>query len=495
MGIHPGALVQLLPQTLVGFFALLMLLLGLGSRSDTSRRYLGLLALLGGVVALIFIFWQWSWVDKSAFFHGAIEVSRYSLFFCALLVSSVIGCTLLAIAYFSEYSSERGEYYALMFLSLLGGLMAVSSVDLISIYVSLELMLIPAYGMTAYRRRRMRGIESALKFFLPGAVSSAMLLLGIALTYGVFATTNLNDIAGFAPQLSEVPHSWASLGLAFMLAGLLTRMAATPFHAWLPDTYEGAPSPVAAFIDTAIKIAVAAVLVRLLIQPFYAFAKGGAGWRDLMWLLAIVSMSFGNLVAIVQQNLKRMLAYSSIANAGFILAATATLTQSAASNGAGALLYYLAYYVVVSCGLFAVVVLLGRFGKDKLEVDRDLQGFGYISPALGAAFSILLLALAGAPPSMGFFARFQIMRHLMGHGMTALTLVMLANMMVALYYCLRVVAVIYRKEKTDSPTTLAVHYPASLVAAIALCAVLALLLGVYPTPLQAVAEAAAASLF
>ncbi|HXK08911.1 MAG TPA: NADH-quinone oxidoreductase subunit N [Vicinamibacteria bacterium] len=415
---------------------------------------------------------------------GALAADDFSLFLHALVLGTAAVAVLLSPSYLRAAGIERGEYYALLLFSVVGMLGLVSALELVSIFVALEIMSIALYGMAGMDRSRPESQESALKYFVTGAFASAFFLYGIALLYGASGSTSLVVVARSMGVLAPSSSLLAVLGAAMLLVGFGFKVASVPFHMWAPDVYEGAPTPATAFMSAGVKAAAFGALLRVFDSALPGLASR---WQPLVAVLAMVTMVVGNLAALAQPNLKRMLAYSSVAHAGYVLSALV-----AAPGVAGeAVLFYLVAYAAVNLGAFGTIAALARGGREPLAL-RDVAGLASRRPALAAALTVFLISLTGIPVTAGFVGKFYLFRAAVDAGWWGLALVGVIMSVVSAYYYLRVVVAMYMSEPVGEDTWSAVS-PASALA-LSVSAALTLLLGVWPAPLLALARAAAHSL-
>jgi NADH-quinone oxidoreductase subunit N len=354
-----------------------------------------------------------------------------------------------------------------------------SAVELVLIFIALEISSISTYILAGFRRRVAASAEASLKYFLLGSFATAFFLYGIALMFGATGTTSIHALA----SALRAPHTpqLAYVAVAFLFVGLGFKVASAPFHVWTPDVYEGAPAPVVALMSTAPKAAAFAVLLRIF------FAANAPSWFWLVWVSAALTMTLGNLGALVQTNIKRMLAYSSIAHAGYLLVAFAAAGQV----GVSAAIFYTAAYGAMNLGAFAVITYFARAGERYVTLD-DYAGLGRRSPALAAVLSIFLLSLIGIPITGGFFAKFYVFTAAFQSHLTGLVLVGVINSAIAAYYYLRVLVVMYMREpREDAPLP---PVPTAMTAALAVCALATLWMGVLPGPVLDYAARAASDL-
>jgi NADH-quinone oxidoreductase subunit N len=442
---------------------------------------LSLLGLAGALASVIVLCLQGV---HGATLGGAYVLDDYSLFLHGLILSVGIVAVLIAPSYLRATGAERGEYYALVLFSLVGMLGLVSCLELLALFVALEIMSVALYAAAGLHRDRPESTESALKYFLTGAFSSAFFLYGVALLYGVSGSTWVDRIAVQVAAASGPQSTLALLGAGFLLVGFTFKVAGVPFHMWAPDVYEGAPTSVTALMAAGVKAAAFGGFLRVFLRALPGLAEQ---WQPAVAALAVMTMIVGNLGALAQSNLKRMLAYSSIAHAGYLLSALV------ASPGAGteAALFYLVAYAVVNLGGFGALAALARDGREPLSLD-DVSGLSRRHPALAAAVAVFMISLTGVPVSAGFVGKFYLFRAAVDAGYVALALVGFLMSVVSGYYYLRVVVAMYMREPPAEDAWAAVS-PASALA-LSFSTVLVLGLGVYPSPLLDWARQAAQSL-
>ena len=396
-----------------------------------------------------------------------LRLDAFAAYATALIgVASFLVCW-LSIAYLAELRINHGEYYALLLLSTAGMFLLVGSIDLLALFLGLELMSIPLYVLAGFDRRNLRSNESSFKYFLVGSFASAILLYGIALIYGVTGALDFESIRkGFPPG-----NPLGTIGLALVIVGFAFKVASAPFHQWAPDVYEGAPTSVTAFMAITVKVAAFMALLRLLTQ---AFGPVAAGLTDLFWVLAAATIVIGNVMAVIQNNLKRLLAYSSIAHAGYILIGFAT----GSIESYGAVLFYLLVYVFTNLGAFAVLVTLSEAGHDCDSFD-DLAGLARQRPGLAALLTIFALSLAGIPGTAGFVAKFVLFKAAVASGETVLAIIGVLGSVVSVYYYLRLPVVMYMTE-AKSQTHRREASTGELLT-LAFCVAVVLFLGFFPS--------------
>ena len=408
-------------------------------------------------------------------FDGAYVVDDFALVMKALFLIAGYVVILLSTNYIAEGDYHEGEYYFLLLSSLLGMSVMASSRDLVSIFVALELLSIPAYMLAAWHKRDLKGNEAGMKYYLMGVFASAVLLYGMSLLYGITGSTLLSEIGA---QIGEKPSSVPiiTLGILFIVVGFGFKVSAVPFHTWAPDTYEGAPTPIASFLAVASK---AAGFVALLSLVFVAFPGRSDVVEPLMWILAAVTMTVGNLIALRQTNIVRLLAYSSVAQAGFMLAPLAVVGD-AGQEALTAVVVYLLVYTAMNLGAFAVVIAVAR-RTGSAEID-SYRGLFQYSPALAVLMTVFLFALAGIPPLGGWVAKFVVFRALLSAGTfwgAALAVLVAVNSVIALYYYANVARQMWFQDAPEGETT-AVRVPFALTAALGIAGLGTLAFGIFP---------------
>ena len=407
-------------------------------------------------------------------FGGAYVVDRYSLLFKGLFLVAGYIVLLMSSNYLAEGDYYEGEYSFLLVCSLLGMVVMSSARDLITIFVALEMLSIPAYLLAGWRKRDLKSNEAALKYYLLGVVASTVMLYGMSLVYGITGATMLTEISG---KLSDEPI--AIVGIFMVICGFAFKVSAVPFHQWAPDTYEGAPTPITAFLSVASKAAGFVALVQLVYVGFFGQANV---WQPTFWLLAVLTMIVGNLIALRQTNIVRMLAYSSVAQAGFIIAplAVAGVNKTSAESAFSAVSMYLLVYALMNLGAFAMVIAVAR--KTRSGEISSYGGLFHYAPFPALMMTIFLFSLAGIPPLGGFWAKFYVFKALMDAGnmwAVILAVIAAANSVIAFYYYANVMREMWMKPVLDGDTR-AIKIPTALATAVALCAVGVVVSGVYP---------------
>ncbi|MDQ1445838.1 MAG: NADH-quinone oxidoreductase subunit [Acidimicrobiaceae bacterium] len=366
---------------------------------------------------------------------NALVVDGFACFMMIVIAVAVVLGALLADSYLRREGLDGPEFYVLVLLSAAGGMFMATANDLIVLFLGLEILSIALYVLTGYHRRRAESREAAMKYFILGAFSSALFLYGIALMYGATGSTNLVEIGSFLAQNVVTNDGLLLAGLVLILVGLGFKVAAVPFHAWTPDVYQGAPTPVTGFMAAAAKAAGFAGLLRVL---FTTFGSQRLDWQPLVWALAVLTLLVGSTLAVVQSDIKRMLAYSSISHAGYVLIGL----QAATDRGIAGSLYYLLAYTFMVLGSFAVVTLVGRRGDDAHDLD-NYRGLATRRPALALAFTVLLMAQAGIPFTTGFLAKFYVIGAAVQAHSYALALIGMVAAVIAAFFYLRVIVLMY----------------------------------------------------
>jgi NADH-quinone oxidoreductase subunit N len=478
-------LTPVLPAFIVAVCGLVVLLVQAFTPREGSSALLAPLSLAGIAGAFAAVVLTARGRGLGAVLGGSVAADQYSLFFHALILGIAAVAVLLSPSYLRATGRERGEYYGLLLFSVVGMLGLVSSLDLVSIFVALEIMSVAVYALAAFHRDRLESQESAVKYFITGAFSSAFFLYGVALLYGLSGSTSLARIAQAAAASGQTgQHGLALLGVGFLLVGFGFKVASVPFHMWAPDVYEGAPTTVTALMSAGVKAAAFGAFLRVFLQALPSLA---AQWQPAVAILAVLSMVVGNLGALAQSNIKRMLAFSSVAHAGYLL----TALVAAPGLGPEAILFYLVAYAAVNLGGFGAIAALARGNREPLSLD-DMAGLGERRPLLAAGLTVFLISLTGVPISAGFVGKFHLFRAAVEAGYTSLAIVGMLMSVVSAYYYLRVVVAMYMREPVGEDVWAPVGVASGVALAVAVAATL--ILGVYPGPLLVWARAAATSL-
>jgi NADH-quinone oxidoreductase subunit N len=468
-----------------------------------KRRWGGLwmgLTVITGLASLAVSLWLWHRVvtDKKAIITigHALVLDGYTVFFFALVSTAVILTALIADSYLRREGLDGPELYILALLSASGAMIMAEANDLLVIFLGLEILSIALYVLAGYHRRRRESGEAAMKYFVLGAFSSAIFLYGIALVYGATGSTRLDEIATFLAR-THLTRGVLYAGLALLIVGLGFKVAAVPFHTWTPDVYQGSPTPVTGFMAATAKAAGFAGLIRILIS---AFPSVGTDWRPIIWALAVLTLLVGAILAIIQTDVKRMLAYSSISHAGYILVGV----QAATNEGVAGALFYLFAYMVMVLGAFAVVSLVGG----RSEAHNDLESYRGLAarrPVLALSLVVFLLAQAGVPFTTGFMAKFYVVRAAVDQGQYALAVIAMLAAAIAAFFYLRLGILMYSPLDSDSSEAVAngsggavavaadtrrITIPVALGVALALCAAFTIVVGIAPAPMIDVAKKA-----
>ena len=427
-------LIALAPVLVLSVFAMLVLVLDLwGGRNKSLLVFTSLVGLL---MTAISAFAKHPIPAYS--FNDSYVVDHLSLFFiCIFTISSALAI-LLSVEYNEREGIRAGEYYALILFCTVGMILLASSTDMIMIFLGIEIVSICLYVLAGIRRNDHRSNEAALKYFLLGAFATGFLLYGMTLVYGSTGSTNLFKIAEFVKNPSAQSNPLLMMGLVLLVIGFGFKVASVPFHMWAPDVYQGAPTPVTAFMAVGPKAAAFAAFFRVFAD---AFPEMSSSWEMLLSIIAVLSMFVGNLGAIMQTNIKRMLAFSSISHAGYILMAIIAKN----SLGSSSLLFYMLSYAFMTFGVFGIVIILGRKGEENLEI-KNYSGLAYKHPVIALSMTIFLLSLGGLPPFAGFVAKFYLFSAAIQEGLLTLVIIAVLNSAISFYYYLKVVVFMYMKE-------------------------------------------------
>jgi NADH-quinone oxidoreductase subunit N len=471
--LYTELLLALLPELVLTGWTLVILLF-VAWRHSTVRdlRITGWLTLAALISAAVATWWLWWHRTEIEGLAGMIAADDFRWVATWLFLGAAALTVLISFSYLEREQLLAPEYYVLILFATLGMMVMAAGADLMVVFLGLELMSVAVYVLAGLDRRRAKSAEAALKYFLLGAFASGFLLYGIALIYGATGTTNIGFI-GVQASLGGTSFMLLA-GLALLLVGFGFKVAAVPFHMWAPDVYDGAPTPVTAFMATGVKAAAFAALFRILFEGFAVVAV----WRDILWWLAIVTMVGGNLFALGQRSLKRMLAYSSVAHAGYLLVAVA----SARPSGTSAFLVYLVAYTLMSLGAFTLLAAKGRGGESDVTAD-DLAGLGQRKPWLAFALSVCMLSLLGFPGTAGFIGKWSILVAATLAGETALAAALVLTSVVSAGYYLPVVMAMYMKPEPGETAHSDVRLDRLANAALAIVVAGLLLFGVWPNRL------------
>jgi NADH-quinone oxidoreductase subunit N len=475
----PDDLLRFAPELVLTIAATLLMVLD-PFFAKKSPRLFGHLSIAAFIIALVAAAAANS-VPGPAY-SNLLVIDGFGTFFRILVISIGILAVLSSYRYLAREKAETSEFHALLLFSVVGQCIMVTANDLIMIFIGLEISSIATYILAGYLRDDKRNNEAALKYFLLGSFATAFFLYGVALVYGISGSTKLDEIRTVLATPESDAFAMVSVAAALMFVGLAFKVSAAPFQIWAPDVYQGAPAPVSAFMATGPKAAAFAIFLRIFLTAFQSIA---GGWEPLIWISALLSMTIGNFAALTQTNLKRMLAYSSIAHAGYILVALAARSDI----GTAAAMFYLAGYAFMNIGAFAVVIHISGKGERNLKID-DLAGLARRQPVTAAMMTIFLLSLIGVPLTGGFFGKFYIFRAALDSNLVWLTVLGLLNSAVAAYYYLRLLVVMYMYEPGEVSNNLE-PLTFGLRAALTLSAIGTFVLGILPGALVSFAQRSA----
>ena len=473
---------RILPEILMTLTGVLVMLVESVLKPNTSRKPLGIVAILGTLAALAASIYQ-LYIPAGTAFFGSVQTDAFSVFFHLVIGGIVLVTLLISLDYFAGHTSYVGEFYALILFAATGMMLMTSSVELLLVFISLEISSISTYILVGYRKHTATSPEASIKYFLLGSFATAFFLYGIALCFGATGSTNLYDIAheiarGASPLLLTV-----ALGL--MLIGLGFKVSLAPFHVWTPDVYEGAPAPVVGLMSTGPKAAAFAVLLRI---TYGAYGTATHLWMPLLWILAVLSMTIGNLGALTQRNVKRMLAYSSIAHAGYLLVAFTAL----APMGIAAASFYTAAYAAMNVGAFGIISYLSGYDEKRTNLS-DYAGIARRHPVAAAAFAVFLISLIGIPFTAGFFGKFYVFTAAVSSGHAWLAIIGLLNSGVAAFYYLRLLGQMYMLPEDPAREPDGVRAHPSFVLGMAILVLAVFVLGIFPGRALRLARSGAAT--
>jgi NADH-quinone oxidoreductase subunit N len=481
----------LLPEIVLCCFGMLVLVAGVSGRHRPGRSgepsaapsfgaisELGWLALVGLLIAGFFNGWLYSVTEVGS--ASLVAVDDFRLFANWIFLIAAALSILISFSYVYRQRLQAGEFYGLILLSTAGMMFMAGARDLVVMFLGLEVMSISVYALTAFNRRDRRSAEAGLKYFLLGAFATGFLLYGIALVYGATGSTNIGAI-GEAISGGSATGGMLALGIGLMVVGFAFKVSAVPFHMWTPDVYEGAPAPVTAFMSVAVKAAAFIALVRVFLVGFDGAYET---WYPLFWWLAAITMVTANLIALVQSNVKRMLAYSSIAHAGYLLVAL-TAANSVAVAG---ILFYLLVYTVMNVGAFAIVISVAHQGEERLQIE-DYAGFGWSQPMLGVFLTIFLLSLAGFPGTGGFMGKIYLLQGAADAELWVLMTILVLTTLASYWYYLRVAWFMWMKDPVRADQHGLVISPLPMRAALFASVAVIIYLGLFPGAMLDFAQA------
>ncbi|HEY1960265.1 MAG TPA: NADH-quinone oxidoreductase subunit N [Polyangiaceae bacterium] len=498
----------LAPLLMVGVGALLLMLVEVLVKSRGGFALGTTLIFVAGGVAAMALWWYGTENLDTAALSPWLTIDRFSLFFDGILCLGGALAALLAGGYLPEHNLDRGEFYSLLLFSTFGAMMLASAGDLLTLFLGLETMSIGAYALTAFRRASPRSAEGGLKYFLLGSFAAAVMLYGFALLYGATGHTDLvgigaaikNVVADAAPMAGApvVAKGAAApmivIALLLVMVGLVFKVSAVPFHMWTPDAYEGAPTPATTYMAVVVKAGAFAMMLRVLLVVFgdSTSMSWSNGWPPVLAALAVATMTVANLVAGRQESVKRMLAYSSIAHAGYLLVGVVATTRTA-PQAIGTVLFYLLVYTASTAGAFGSLILCGRRGAEAVSYE-DLAGIGRRHPAAALSFSLFALSLAGIPPTAGFFGKYFLFRASIDAGFYWLTIIAFINSVIGAYYYLRVLVYMYMREPAAGAPVATPMRSSYVNAALIVSAIVVIALGFMPSRSFDIAIAAARTL-
>ena len=467
----------IMPEIILSVLGMALLLVNvfIPSKSKTYLVWLSLIGIVGAGLAAVS-----GWGVTVSSFSGSVVQDDFGTFFKIIFLVAAGLAVLISDQYMERENCNHGELYPLILFTTVGMMLMAAATDLMTLFLGLELMSVCLYVLAGFNRTNIKSSESGLKYFLLGAFSTGFLLYGMALIYGATGTTRIEKIAEMVPQVGGAGNAMLLIGLLLMLTGFLFKIAAVPFHMWTPDVYEGAPTPMTAFMSAGPKAAGFAALVRLLMDVFPAMK---AEWTDLLWVLAVLTMTVGNFAALRQDNIKRMLAYSSIAHAGYALVGLV----AANTTGTSGILFYMLSYAFMNIGAFAVIVLVGKQGEPNGTV-MDFAGLGQKRPLLAAAMALFLFSLAGMPPTAGFIGKFYLFSGAVQEGYIWLAIIGVLNSAASVYYYLRVMVYMYFKPGEQEFDWVTVSAPVAL--ALVISAAGSLIPGIVPSVILQFAQQA-----
>ncbi|MEN6371041.1 MAG: NADH-quinone oxidoreductase subunit N [Armatimonadota bacterium] len=467
--------VVVIPEIILIVTAAIILMLDAFAKraSDKASPWVALIGCIAGLVAVGFM-----WGRHLSGFGGMLIADNFSELVKMVILTAAALAILLSVDYARREEFQQGEYYSLMLLSTVGMLFLASSANLIMVFLSLEILSIALYIMAGFATGRQRSQEAGMKYFLLGSFSAAILIYGVALIYGATGTTDMRGVASVLASRGMPGNPILLAGAGLILVGLAFKVAAVPFQMWTPDVYEGAPSPVTAYMSVATKAAAFAALTRILV---FTFSDLSGVWLAAIWAVAALTMIIGNVVAIAQDNIKRMLAYSSIAHAGYILVAVASANQF----GIQSIPFYLIAYAFMNLGAWAVVTAVTKKGEEATGI-HNYSGLFWRNPLLAGSMAVFMFALAGLPPTSGFTAKIYIFMAAVNAKLTGLLIVAIITTIISAYFYLRITVIMFM-EKHESEPAVNVPVPVAIVIGIAVIATIWLFL--FPNSTQAFTDA------
>ena len=465
-------LIALAPEIVLSCWGMAILILGVSRRrigNPESAIELGWISLIGVFLAAAVNGWMYGVSEVGT--HSMVAVDRFTLFANWIFLAALGLGILISITYVKTQRLQAGEFYGLLIYSTVGLMVMSAARDLIVIFMGLEIMSIAVYALTAMNRRDRKSAEAGLKYFLLGAFSTGFFLYGIALAYGATGSTHIGEMAAAIAD-GSAHQALLGFGIALLAVGFAFKVSAVPFHMWTPDVYEGAPTPVTAFMAVAVKAGAFVAFLRV-----FAVAFEGAyeTWWSILWWLAVVTMVVANLIALVQVSVKRMLAYSGIAHAGYLMVAIVAANETAAAG----LLFYLLIYTLMNIGAFGVVLLVSRQSEERQRIE-DYAGFGWQQPVLGVVLSIFLLSLAGFPGTGGFMGKIFLLQGAMEADLVYLSVILVLTTVASYWYYLRVAWFMWMREAPSEDAHTGISIPFVMRLALVVSVALVVYLGVFP---------------
>jgi len=452
-------ILSFLPIVIIVTFAIATLLMEVFIKNKDVIAYTSLTAVILSAISSIALWNLGGSVFHQAFFNNMFVVNSYSLFFYMLFFLCAGISIFTSITYLKREEIEHGEYYSLILFALSGMMLMVSSTDLITLFLGLEVMSMAIYILVGFNRNNEKANEALLKYFFLGAFSAGFILYGISFIYGTSGSTELTQIKAVYSHVDIFELKLALVGIILILIGLFFKIAVIPFHFWSPDVYEGSSSPITGFMITAVKVASFALFIRIFLT---SFMDTKIIWSEIITLIAILTMFGGNILALTQTNIKRMLAYSSITHTGYLLIGIIGLTNTYNSTSASSMLYYLVAYSLANLGIFACISYISQKGEEFVNIE-DYSGLGFKYPLIGITMTILIFSLIGIPPTAGFFAKYYLFSSAINEGMLGLVIIAIINSALSIYYYLKVIVVMYLKESKFTLENKCAKVPTSLV--------------------------------
>lgn len=447
----------IIPEIFLSVLAMALLLINV-FRPGGQKSYLAYISFIGIVAAAVLV--AAGWGGHIVSFSGSVALDNFATFFKMIFLVAAGLTVLISDGYMEREGCNHGELYPLILFTVVGMMLMASGTDLMTIFLGLEVMSVSLYVLAGFNRANKKSNEAGLKYFLLGAFSTGFMLYGMALIYGATGTTRLYNIATIVGQMT-LPSANIMLvaGMLLMMTGFAFKIAAAPFHMWTPDVYEGAPTPMTAFMSAGPKAAGFAALLRIFLV---ALPTLQVEWSQVLWVLAALTMTVGNITALRQDNIKRVLAYSSIAHAGY------ALVGFAAGNGTGTagILFYMLSYAFMNIGAFAIIILVGKKGETNGNVS-DFAGLGFKKPVLALAMTLFLFSLAGVPPAAGFIGKFYLFSGAIQKGYIWLAVIGVLNSAASVYYYLRIMVYMYFKDSTEEFEWVKISAPVALALIIA----------------------------